>query len=124
VRLLLITTLCGLGATACEDTTVGQCCKVLPGRDPNTIPQPEFDMATGEPRDVIRQDPAFDCGDDSFICVSYQASRAYCTATCLSDSTCPEGFSCRQVIESDPGPDSQLKNTDKFCVKDMHMCTE
>lgn len=86
---------------------------VLPGRTAD-IPQPEKGP-DGEPQNTVRIDPAFDC--DDLTCVSYAGSMAYCTKECAFDGGCPEGFVCAPVIQSDPGPGSNITPGTKFCVR-------
>jgi hypothetical protein len=105
-------------SAACSKEDTGQCCKVLPGREPTLIPQPE--SGDDGPRNVIRIDPAFDC--ENLTCVSYQATPAYCTKECAFDDGCPEGFACEPVIVSDPGPDSNIRPGTKFCVRVQSEC--
>ncbi len=69
----------------------------------------------GEWIDDISLDPAFDC--DNLTCVSYQGSMAYCTERCQTDASCRKGYSCVPVIQSDPGPNSNIGPNDRFCVK-------
>lgn len=69
----------------------------------------------GEYIDDLSRDPAFDC--EFLTCVSYQGSQAYCTRTCETDDSCPSGFVCRRVLESDPGPDSNVDPNAKYCVR-------
>jgi hypothetical protein len=86
---------------------------VLPGRNAE-IPMPE-QGPDGMPRNTVRIDPAFDCED--LTCVSYNGATAYCTKECAFDGGCPEGFGCVAVIQSDPGPMSNIGPDTKFCVR-------
>ena len=110
----LLTALAG-----CLDSDVGVCCKVVAGADGSLIPQPETNMS-GDPRDVIAQDPKFDCSQ--VFCVSYQGSPAYCTRQCRDASDCPDGYACQPVLQSDPPEGSQISPDDKFCVKKITEC--
>lgn len=98
----------------CTNDDVGQCCQVLDGRNPDLIPVAEKNDR-GEYIDDISLDPAFDC--EFLTCVSYEGSMAYCTRTCEFDDNCPEGFVCRRVLESDPGPGSNVDPNAKYCVR-------
>ncbi len=106
-----------LGAVGCQKDDVGTCCKVLPGSDQNLIPRPDPENPA---LDLIKLDPAFDCS--GLTCVSYQGSAAYCTRECTEVADCPEGFDCRSVLQSDPGPGSNLRPSTKFCIRDQHVC--
>jgi hypothetical protein len=83
------------------------------------IPQPE-NGPDGDPRTIIRTDPAFDC--DDLVCVSYKGSQAFCTKGCAFDDGCPEGFTCEAVIISDPGSSASIGPDDKFCVRAQTEC--
>lgn len=103
-----------LGLAACEDTDVGRCCEVV-GADDSLIPTstrtPSGDFING-----IARDPAFDC--ESFTCVSYEGSQAYCTEACDDDDDCPDDFECLPVILSEPPPGSDgIGPDDRFCVQ-------
>lgn len=112
----------GLGAFGCSKEDTGQCCEVLDPAFMDRIPKPDPNDVgpNGEPRNVIRLDPKFDC--DNLTCVSYKGSEAYCTKECAFDDGCPEGFRCDEVIESDPGPEASIKKGTKFCVRDAKEC--
>lgn len=112
---LVVLSVC-FGASGCDTSDVGTCCQVLPGRNEMVIPQP-MQTTEGEWIDDITLDPAFDC--DFLTCVSYQGSRAYCTEKCESDDSCPKDFVCLPVIQSDPGPNSNIGPGDKFCVRQV-----
>lgn len=116
---------------ACKDD-VGQCCEVLPGGDESLIPQPE-QRDDGTFIDNIKLNSGFDC--ESFVCVSYKGSRAFCTQECAFDDACPDGFRCEPVLESAPCdyqnetpdesddcPPGTITPEDKFCVRDNHQC--
>lgn len=107
--------------SACDDGDVGKCCSVLIDDADERIPMSRT-STSGQPTSDIALDPAFDCS--SLICVAYQGSQAYCTERCFAEEDCPEGFSCRAVLEADPGPTSEIRPSDKFCVKDAHVCEE
>lgn len=101
--------------SACSDD-VGTCCDVL---DPSLVSRiPTATTASSN----IALDPAFDC--NSLICVAYRGSQAYCTARCFVDADCPETFVCQPVLTANPGPDAEIQPTDRFCVRDVHQCTE
>ena len=104
----------------CNDDDVGQCCSLIDGADAGLIPMPE--PVDGGSTNAIRRDPRFNC--EFLTCVAYQGSPAYCTRDCVDDSDCPDGFECRTVLQSDPGPTSEIQIDDKFCVRDNHQCTE
>ncbi|MEM7679011.1 MAG: hypothetical protein AAF449_23790 [Myxococcota bacterium] len=105
-------------ALGCSDDDVGRCCRAIDGADNVVIPQPiETDNGI---QNAIRRDPNFDC--DFLTCVAYEGSAAYCTKGCDTAEECPEGFECRAVLESDPGPGSQIRPEDKFCVRVAHVC--
>lgn len=109
-----------VSGAACDDD-VGRCCDVidpaLAGRIPTATVTP-----MGLPTSDIAIDPAFEC--ESLTCVAYQGSRAYCTARCFEDADCPEAFDCAPVLESDPGPGSDIRPTDRFCVRSDFVCRE
>lgn len=117
---LLIAGLASL-TPACNQDDTGICCQVLSGRDPNLVPKPEK-APSGEWINAIKLDPAFDCSN--LTCVSYQGTNAFCTKACQEVGDCPEGFACEPVLQSDPGPGSNIQPGDKFCVKVGHACTE
>ena len=106
--------------SACEDD-VGRCCTVL---EPSLVDRiPTATSATGgQPTSDIALDPAFDC--DELLCVAYRGSRAFCTARCIDDDDCPDDFRCDTVLEADPGPDASIRPTDRFCVRENHVCSE
>lgn len=114
---LSVTTL----AAACNSDDTGNCCRVLAGRDANLVPKPEK-APSGEWINAIKLDPAFDCSN--LTCVSYQGTNAFCTKACQEADDCPEGFACEPVLQSDPGPGSNIQPGDRFCVKVGHACTE
>lgn len=104
----------------CSNDDVGTCCEVIDPSKMDLIPvPPEADMS-GEVADVIRQDPAFDCS--GLTCTAYQGSKAFCTRQCFGADDCPDGFECRTVLQSDPGPGSTLTKDDRFCVRAPHDC--
>lgn len=107
---------------ACEDD-VGRCCSTLDPDDSARIPVSTTSTAGGsQPTSDIALDPAFDC--DSLVCVAYRGARAYCTEGCFEDDDCPENFVCRPVLETDPGPESQIRPGDRFCVREGHVCSD
>lgn len=121
IPLALLTAALALAVTGCEKDDVGVCCEVLDPAKADRIPvAPEPDPANMSQASVIRQDPTFDCS--GLTCTAYQGSKAFCTRQCNEDAECPEGFSCLSVLESDPGPDSQIQPDDKFCVRTGHDC--
>lgn len=95
---------------------MGTCCQAT---DPSLIPQPDPEMPN---QNIIRLDPAFDCS--GLTCVSYQGSAAFCTRECRTERDCPDGFDCRTVLLSDPGPGANIGPEDKFCVRSAHACTQ
>ncbi|MBX2814222.1 MAG: hypothetical protein KTR25_20605 [Myxococcales bacterium] len=107
--------------SACEDVDVGRCCQVLRPESQTRVPE-----ADQSERARIALDPGFDC--DSLICVDFfqnnQDQQAYCTTPCLSDEDCPDDFICRNVLTSDPGPNANIRPSDKFCVKEQFVCEE
>lgn len=107
-------------AAGCAKEDTGQCCTVFAGSDPDLIPKPEFNGA--DPISVVRVHPDFDC--ENLTCVSFKGSQAFCTKECAFDDGCPEGFTCQPVIESNPGPMSNLGPDDKFCVRTQTECTQ
>lgn len=107
-----------IGSTACDDD-VGACCEVLDPALSDRIPTSTV-SSTGNPTSDIALDPAFDC--ESLICVAYRGTRAFCTARCFEDAECPEGFTCGEVLEASPGPDSEIQPADRFCVRERHDC--
>lgn len=127
---LMIRLRCALGASAliamgsllagCNNDDVGTCCTAIDGAEDVEIPQPI--VSEDGVQSAIRRDPNFAC--DFLTCVAYQGSEAYCTRDCIDDGDCPDGFECRPVLQSDPGPGSQIQIDDKFCVRDNHQCTE
>lgn len=124
IRALLLVVTLGLGAstTACLKDDVGTCCQVLDETKSDLIPvAPEPTSPNGDPASVIRQDPAFDCS--GLTCTAYKGTKAFCTRQCYSDSECPDGFTCGQVLESDPGPGAQIQPEDRFCIKVNHDCS-
>lgn len=121
--LALLTTLFAMAASGCLADDVGTCCEVLDPAKADRIPvaEPRDPMDPLSPQaSVIRQDPTFDCS--GLTCTAYQGSKAFCTRQCNDDGECPEGFTCTAVLESDPGPDSQIQPEDKFCVRTAHDC--
>lgn len=124
-RLLVLAAAAGLSAfgAGCLSDDVGVCCEVLDPDKADRIPvapTPEPGSEFGGQASVVRQDPAFDCS--GLTCTAYQGSKAFCTRQCNEDADCPEGFTCAPVLESDPGPDSQIQPDDKFCVRAAHDC--
>jgi len=108
----------GVGA-ACAESDVGRCCKVLAGREGEVmVPMPTMDD-NGQWQNTAATNPAFDC--EELTCVSYEGSATYCTRECEFDASCPEGFTCAQVIKSSSGPGQGPKS---YCVKVGIMCTE
>ena len=105
---------------ACNDDDVGTCCSAIDGVENVEIPQPI--VSEDGVQSAIRRDPNFAC--DFLTCVAYRGSEAYCTRDCVDDNDCPDGFECLPVLQSDPGPGSQIQIDDKFCVRDNHQCTE
>jgi hypothetical protein len=103
----------GLTLVACEDD-VGRCCR--------TLDEEAMDLVPMTSTTAIRLDPQFDCS--SLTCVVYRGSDAFCTAPCFEDEDCPEDFVCRAVLEADPGPDAQIRPSDRFCVRAGHACRE
>lgn len=113
--------ICASGAFfACSDD-VGQCCSVLDPALADRIPTATT-TRSGSPTSDIALDPAFDC--DSLVCVAFQGSEPYCTERCFEDGDCPEDFVCRSVLAADPGPEANIRPGDRFCVKDLHVCSE
>lgn len=107
----------------CLQDDVGTCCQVLDEANMSVIPiAPPPDPMDENPvaGSSIRQDPAFDCS--GLTCVAYQGSKAFCTRQCEEDADCPEGFTCGNVLDSDPGPNAMLQADDKFCVRTAHDC--
>jgi hypothetical protein len=117
--LSLVLALLAFSVWGCSGDDTGICCTAS---DMNLIPQPEVDPQTGEPRNIIRFDLKFNCEDA--LCVSYQASPAFCTKPCQFDDACAEGFACLPVLQSDPGPAADIRAGDKFCVRKVEMCTK
>lgn len=108
----------GVGS-ACAESDIGRCCTVLPGRvGVVEVPMPTKDDS-GQWQNTAATNPAFDC--EELTCVSYEGSAAYCSRECEFDASCPEGFTCQQVIKSSSGPGEGPKS---YCVKVGLMCTE
>ncbi len=104
----------------CSDDDVGRCCSAIDGAEDVVIPEPV--VTENGIQNAIRRDPQFDC--EFLTCVAYQGSSAYCTKDCIDDADCPDGFECRTVLQSDPGPGSQIQIDDRFCVREAFQCTE
>lgn len=111
----------------CKSEDTGECCLPITPDKQDTIPEPD-DPEDGPPRDVIRRDPAYDC--DALTCVSYQGAEASCTRKCGGEGDCPEGFVCRNVLQSaycdfnNMTPETEddcrpgaILPTDLFCVR-------
>lgn len=104
----------GLSGSACDDSDVGRCCTVIGDVEPDPTPTPGV-TPDGDVINNISLDPAFDC--ESLTCVAFDGAPAYCTARCESDTDCPEGFRCAQILRSDPGTDAQIQPEDRHCVR-------
>ena len=104
----------------CSNDDVGRCCRAIDGAENVVIPMPV--QTENGLQNAIRRDPNFAC--DFLTCVAYQGTSAYCTKDCIDDSDCPDGFECRTVLQSDPGPSSQIQIDDRFCVREAHQCTD
>lgn len=111
----------GLCLSACDDDDIGRCCQVVRPGSENRIPE-----ADATERARITLDPSFDCS--SLICVDFfddnQDQQAYCTERCFSDGDCPDDFTCRNILTSDPGPNATIRQADMFCVKEQFTCEE
>jgi hypothetical protein len=96
-------------AAACSGNDLGQCCTAP---DPTVLPKPD----TTDAGSVVSENLAFNC--ESASCVSYQGSTPYCTQACISDSSCPSGFTCAQVLHAMPPPtDGGTMASMKYCVQ-------
>ena len=121
--LALVLTAFTATTTGCLEDDVGTCCEALDEEREALIPvAPDPDPVTGQVANVIRQDPGFDCS--GLTCTAFEGSAAFCTRQCEDDEDCPEGMSCRAVLESDPGPGAMISVDDKFCVRSPHDCTD
>ena len=104
----------------CSDTDVGRCCRAVEGAEDVRIPEPV--QTENGLQNVVSRDRNFDC--EYLTCVAYEGSSAYCTRECFDGRDCPDGFECRTVLQTDPGPGSSIQFDDKFCVRAAHQCTE
>jgi hypothetical protein len=94
---------------ACSSSDNGHCCSA---KDPSVLPMPDKTDAGS----VVTEDLQLNC--ESAACVSYQGSQPYCTQSCISDDSCPSGFTCAQVLHATPPPPIDGGPVDmKFCVK-------
>jgi len=98
----------------CEDEDTGICCTAVTPAGKLQVPVPDR-PAGQDPRDIIRANPKFEC--EQLVCTSYQGSDPFCTRPCSEGKPCTEGFECVDVVTSDPGPTSQFRPGDKYCVR-------
>ena len=98
--------------TGCDDDT-GQCCRTLDSSRVSLIPvSTQTSTSPTEFSTDIAINPQFDC--EELLCVAFKddpsnGNDAYCTRPCTGDGDCPDNFRCRAVLESSPGPDSELQ---------------
>lgn len=115
VAVLLAALSAAAALSGCAEETTGQCCTTANEEARAKIPVP--DRPEGSvPRDVVRSDVRFDCEEDIF-CASVKGSEPVCTRKCTESTPCPDGFDCAPLIESDPGPMSNIRPGDQFCVR-------
>lgn len=97
----------------CDDEDTGVCCTAVTDDGRLRVPVP--DRTSSDPRDIIRAHPKFECSQ--LLCTSYRGSDPFCTRACSDGNACTEGFECATIITADPGPDSQIRPGDTFCVR-------
>jgi hypothetical protein len=100
--------------TGCQEEDTGLCCTAVTADGRSRVPVPDRSNPA-EPRDIIRAHPKFEC--EQLLCSSYRGSDPFCTRPCSSGRACPDGFECAEIITADPGPDSQIRPGDTFCVR-------
>lgn len=113
--MLAAATLALASLSGCANDDAGTCCKGLNAEATAKIPEPDPNGG-----DRVRQDPKFDCS--GLTCVSTAGSPTYCTHPCRDDGDCPDGMRCEAVLQSDPGPGTQLTPEDTFCVSATPFC--
>jgi hypothetical protein len=102
----------GLGA--CQEEDTGTCCTAVTAEGRARVPVPDR-PANAVGRDIIRANPRFEC--EEMLCTSFQGSEPVCTRPCSDTRPCREGFECKPIIVSDPGPDATIRPGDTFCVR-------
>lgn len=89
-------------AFGCTDYDIGRPCPEL------AAAAPALDGNRTETQEIVAQDLTFPC--DELICVATAGRSGYCSKKCLSDTSCPDGFTCRVVQPVGPFAGEQ------FCV--------
>jgi hypothetical protein len=92
--------LCALLASwGCNHHDIGQPCpSLLDGASPT---QDTSDPTTASTQEVVAEDPAYyTC--ESLNCIATKVRSGYCTAECLDNAGCPDGFECRTVQNLGP----------------------
>lgn len=102
------------GLAACQDEDTGTCCTAVTAEGRARVPVPDR-PANAVGRDIIRANPRFEC--EELLCTSFQGSEPVCTRPCSDTRPCGEGFECKPIIVSDPGPDATIRPGDTFCVR-------
>lgn len=103
-----------LGSLACSTEDTGLCCTAISADGKSYIPVPDRPSG-GMPRDIIREHPKFEC--DELLCTSFRGSEPVCTRPCTDGKPCGDGFECKPIIVSDPGPGATIRPGDTFCVR-------
>lgn len=98
----------------CDEEDTGLCCTAATPAGKLQVPVPDR-PAGQDPRDIIRANPKFEC--EQLVCTSFAGSDPFCTRPCSDGKPCGEGFECKDVVTSDPGPDSQFRPGDTYCVR-------